>query len=145
MVALSVYLAAKNPTPAMRAQDYAGFAIVLIAVVGEAIADWQLRRFQRNPANRGKILDSGLWAWSRHPNYFGEIVLWTGIAVMAYPVLTGWQLATLVSPLFVTLLLTKISGIPLLEEAADKKWGGQKEYEEYKRRTSVLLLLPPRS
>lgn len=115
----------------------AGFAI-------EILADAQKRKFRADPANRGRFIKTGLWSWSRHPNYFGEIVLWTGIAVMAFPVLQGLQHITLVSPVFVTILLTKISGIPLLEEAADKRWGGQPEYEAYKRTTSVLVLRPPR-
>ncbi len=123
---------------------YAGAGLWCVGFLLEALADFQKSRFRREPSNRGRFISSGLWAWSRHPNYFGEIVLWTGIAVMAFPVLHGWQYATLVSPVFVTLLLTKISGIPLLEEAADKKWGGQKEYDDYKRRTSVLIPLPRR-
>lgn len=129
---------------AMDAFAYAGASIWLVGFLIEALADHQKNVFRRDAANKGRFISSGLWSWSRHPNYFGEIVLWFGIAVMAFPVLQGWQYATLVSPLFVTLLLTKISGIPLLEEAADKKWGGQADYEAYKKRTSSLVLLPPR-
>ena len=114
----------------------AGFAI-------EATADFQKSRFRADPANRGAFIHSGLWAWSRHPNYFGEIVLWIGVAVIAVPVLQGWQYVTLISPLFVILLLTRVSGVPLLEKRADEKWGGQDEYEAYKKRTSVLVPLPP--
>lgn len=123
---------------------YTGAAIWGAGFLIEALADYQKGRFRRDTANKGRFISTGLWSWSRHPNYFGEIVLWTGIAVMAFPVLRGWQYATLVSPVFVTLLLTKISGIPLLEVAADKKWGGEADYETYKRRTSVLVPLPPR-
>jgi steroid 5-alpha reductase family enzyme len=113
-----------------------GFAI-------EVIADRQKRIFKADPANKGKFIQSGVWAWSRHPNYFGEIVLWLGIAFMALPVLRGWQIATLISPVFVTLLLTRISGVPLLEKRADEKWGGQTDYEAYKKKTSILFPLPP--
>lgn len=123
---------------------YAGATLWLAGFFIESLADYQKGRFRSNPVNKGKFITTGLWSWSRHPNYFGEIVLWLGIAVMAFPVLQGWQYATLVSPFFVTLLLTRISGIPLLEEAADEKWGGQPAYEDYKRRTATLLLLPPR-
>jgi steroid 5-alpha reductase family enzyme len=109
----------------------------------EVIADTQKRDFNARPANQGKFIQSGLWAWSRHPNYYGEIVLWIGVAVIAYPVLQGWQYVTLVSPVFVAILLTRISGIPMLEARADEKWGGQPEYEAYRARTSPLIPWPP--
>lgn len=120
------------------------FAILgaLIWVLGFAIevtADTQKSRFSANPQNKGQFIRTGLWSRSRHPNYFGEIVLWIGVAVIALPVLQGWQWVALISPVFVTLLLTRVSGIPLLEQKADKKWGGQAEYEEYKKRTPVLI------
>jgi len=114
----------------------AGFAI-------EAAADVQKSRFRADPKNKGAFIHSGLWAWSRHPNYFGEIVLWIGVAVIALPVLRGWQYVTLISPLFVILLLTRVSGVPLLEKRADEKWGGQEDYEAYKKRTPVLIPRPP--
>jgi steroid 5-alpha reductase family enzyme len=119
-------------------------AIVWVLGFGiEAIADWQKSQFRAKPENAGKFINTGLWAWSRHPNYFGEIILWIGVAITALPILRGWQWVTLISPLFVTLLLTRVSGIPMLEERADEKWGGDPEYEEYKARTPVLIPLPP--
>ena len=114
-----------------------GFAI-------EATADAQKSQFRSKPENKGKFIDTGLWSWSRHPNYFGEIVIWIGVAIIALPVLWGWQWVTLISPVFVTLLLTRISGVPILEKRADEKWGGQEDYEAYKERTSVLIPRPPR-
>lgn len=116
----------------------AGFAV-------EATADLQKSRFRADPANKGRFIHSGLWAWSRHPNYFGEIVLWVGVAIVAVPVLEGWHWVTLISPLFVALLLTRVSGVPLLEKAADERWGGQDDYEAYKARTPVLVPRPPRT
>jgi steroid 5-alpha reductase family enzyme len=110
----------------------AGFAI-------EISADRQKSRFNADPANKGKFIATGLWARSRHPNYFGEILLWAGVAIIALPVLRGWQWVGLISPFFVTLLLTRVSGIPLLEQKADRKWGGQADYEAYKRKTPVLI------
>ncbi|MEE4277030.1 MAG: DUF1295 domain-containing protein [Halieaceae bacterium] len=124
---------------------YAGAALWLIGFAIEAVADAQKRRFRRDPANRGRFISSGLWAWSRHPNYFGEILLWAGIAFIALPALEGWQYVTLVSPLFVYLLLTRVSGVPMLERIADKRWGEDPAYQAYRDSTPVLLPRPPRS
>jgi steroid 5-alpha reductase family enzyme len=120
-----------------------GIVVWLIGISVEIAADTQKSRFKSDPANKGKFIYAGLWAWSRHPNYFGEIVLWTGIAIIAVPVLQGWQWATLISPVFVAFLLIKVSGVPLLEAKADERWGGQDDYEDYKRKTSVLIPKPP--
>jgi len=109
----------------------------------EAVSDSQKTAFKNDPANSGRFISTGLWAWSRHPNYFGEITLWTGMAIMALPALDGWQHLTLISPVFVFVLLTRISGLPMLERRADKKWGGQPDYEAYKASTPVLFPRPP--
>ena len=100
-------------------------AIDIFAVVGtliwifgfsiEVVADQQKTNFKDDPANKDKFINVGLWSWSRHPNYFGEMVLWIGIALIAFPVLIGWQLVALISPIFVIFLLTRISGITMLE------------------------------
>ena len=124
---------------------YVGIVIWTIGILIEIVADQQKSAFRADPANKGKFIHTGLWAWSRHPNYFGEIVLWTGMAIIAVPVLEGWQWATLISPVFVFFLLTKISGVPMLEDAADERWGGQDDYEAYKRNTPVLVMRPPGS
>ncbi|NNF41435.1 MAG: DUF1295 domain-containing protein [Phycisphaerales bacterium] len=121
----------------------AGIAVWAVGMIIEVVADRQKSAFKSDPANKGKFINVGLWAWSRHPNYFGEITLWTGMAIVAVPVLSGWQWATLISPLFVAFLLIRVSGIPMLEQRADERWGGQDEYEEYKRRTPVLIPQPP--
>ena len=120
-----------------------GFLVWLIGFGIEVVADQQKSKFRADPQNAGKFINTGLWSWSRHPNYFGEIVLWIGVALIAVPVLAGWQWLTLISPLFVFILLTRVSGVPMLEKQADEKWGGQPEYEEYKARTSALILRPP--
>lgn len=116
-----------------------GLIIWFIGFGIEALADAQKSAFKANSANKGKFINTGLWSKSRHPNYFGEIVLWVGVAIIAFPVLQGWQYATLISPVFVALLLTKISGVPMLEKRADESWGGQADYEIYKKKTPVLV------
>ncbi len=116
-----------------------GFLTWVFGFVFEVVADIQKSRFRADPDNESRFIRTGLWARSRHPNYFGEIILWIGVAIIAVPILRGWQWITLISPLFVTLLLTRVSGIPLLEKRADEKWGGQDEYEAYKERTPVLI------
>jgi len=120
------------------------FAIIGLIVWGigfsiEVISDYQKTQFRKNPNNKGKFIKEGLWSRSRHPNYFGEIVLWIGVTIIAIPVLQGWQWIAFISPVFVTLLLTRISGVPMLEAKADKKWGGQEDYESYKSQTPVLI------
>ena len=116
-----------------------GFLVWLIGFAIEVAADAQKGAFSANPENKGRFISTGLWARSRHPNYFGEIMLWVGVAIIALPVLQGWQWVALISPVFVTVLLTRISGVPLLEAKADKKWGGQEDYEKYKKNTPVLI------
>ena len=103
----------------------------------EFISDLQKRQFKKN--HKEGFITSGLWSYSRHPNYLGEILLWFGIAVICFPTLEGAQYASLISPIFVYLLLTRISGVNLLEEYADKKWGGLDSYQEYKKRTPILF------
>ncbi|MBN2279536.1 MAG: DUF1295 domain-containing protein [Candidatus Marinimicrobia bacterium] len=117
----------------------AGGILWLIGFLFESIADHQKSRFKSNPENKDKFIQSGLWSLSRHPNYFGEILLWLGILVIALPVFRGLQWTGLVSPVFVIFLLTKISGIPILEKRGNKKWGGQKDYEAYKKATPLLF------
>jgi steroid 5-alpha reductase family enzyme len=142
---LSAALAAITTTSRKPLSWIAGIGALIWAFgfVFEVAADAQKSRFRAVPENRGRFIDTGLWAWSRHPNYFGEIVLWIGVAIIALPVLRGWQWVTLISPVFVALLLTRISGVPMLEKRADEKWGGQADYEAYKRHTPALIPRPP--
>lgn len=130
-------------------EDFGLLAIVgtIVWIIGftvEVVADRQKSAFKRDPSNQGRFITTGLWAWSRHPNYFGEILLWLGIAIMAVPVLSGWRWVTLVSPVFVTVLLTRVSGIPMLERRGAKRWGDDPSYQAYVDATPVLVPRPPR-
>ena len=129
-------------------------AIDLFALIGlivwvsgfliEVISDQQKSNFKLNPINRDSFITSGLWSWSRHPNYFGEITLWIGIAIIAAPTISGWQSVAYISPIFIIFLLTRVSGVNLLEARGLKRWSGNPEYMAYLERTSVLILLPPK-
>ncbi len=114
-----------------------GAFLWLMGFIWEVTADNQKRAF-RLKQGADKFVTLGLWQLSRHPNYFGEILLWTGVAIMAAPSLHGWQYLTLVSPVFVYLLLTRISGIPLLERKAKKRWGDDPAYQAYLESTPTL-------
>ncbi len=121
-----------------------GIAVWVAGFGIEIVADQQKSAFKKDPANEGRFIRSGLWAWSRHPNYFGEITLWIGIAIMSLPVLSGWRWVTLISPVFVILLLARGSGVPLLETRAEKRWGDDPEFQAYTSNTPVLIPRLPR-
>jgi steroid 5-alpha reductase family enzyme len=116
-----------------------GTAMWALGFVIEVIADRQKTIFRKDPANAEKFISSGLWSISRHPNYLGEIILWIGIAIIALPVLSGWQWITLISPAFVIFLLLRVSGVPLLEKNAESRWGNDPEFRRYKARTPSLI------
>ena len=116
-----------------------GIFLWLEGFLVEVVADHQKTRFRSKKENQGRFINEGLWSFSRHPNYYGEITLWLGIAFIAFPVLQGWQKLTLISPIFVYILLTRISGVTMLERRADKKWGDDPEYQRYKETTSSLI------
>ncbi len=120
---------------------YVGIALWLIGFTLEVVADRQKRVFRaaRARGETGAFITTGLWARSRHPNYFGEIVLWLGVALVAVPVMQGWQWIGLVSPLFVIALLTRVSGVPMLEKKSDAQWGDDPSYQAYKEQTPVLI------
>jgi steroid 5-alpha reductase family enzyme len=120
-----------------------GLMLWVVGFVIEVTADRQKSAFKADKTNDGRFIATGLWAWSRHPNYFGEITLWLGIAILAVPALDGWQVATLISPLFVFVLLTRVSGVPLIERRGLKRWGDDPEYQAYLAKTPVLMLRPP--
>ena len=116
---------------------YIGSLLWTFGFLFESIADYQKRKFRSE--NPKQFIHAGLWSLSRHPNYFGEIVLWCGIALIAFPTLHGPQFASLISPIFVFLLLTRVSGIHILEKHADETWGKKKDYKKYKENTPVLF------
>ena len=117
----------------------AGVFLWLVGFSIEVVADRQKTKFRQLPENADHFITSGLWAYSRHPNYFGEILLWLGITVIALPTLVGWQYVTLVSPIFVALLLIKVSGVRLLEADGKDRWGSDPNYQYYVNNTPVLV------
>ena len=119
--------------------DGIGLSIWILGFGIEAIADKQKTVFNSEPNNQGKWIDSGLWSYSRHPNYLGEILLWTGIAFFGISCFTGLERVAWVSPIFIYLLLTKVSGIPILDKRALEKWGDDLEYQKYRENTPALL------
>lgn len=147
LVTMAAGLAAltSNTTAELGLVSYLGIALWLFGFVVEVTADNQKTEFRKNPDNRNRFITTGVWSWSQHANYFGEITLWFGLALVALPVLSGWQLATLISPVFVYFLLTKVSGIPLLDRLAKQKWGTDSAYLSYTQATSKLLLWPPKT
>ena len=121
-----------------------GIILWLTGFVIEIVADEQKRKFKLDPSKQNSFITDGLWGWSQHPNYFGEIVLWIGVSLVALPGLSSWQHFTLISPVFVFLPLTRISGIPMLDSAARKRWGDDPGFLEYKEATPVLIPRPPK-
>ena len=119
---------------------YIGLALFILGFTIEVMADMEKSAFKADQENKDKFITTGLWARSRHPNYFGEIVLWTGIAVMSFSSLEGLQYLTLISPIFTYLLLVYVSGVRMLEARGDLKWGDKPEYQEYKKKTPVLFI-----
>ena len=119
---------------------YLGLLIFVVGFTLEVVADNQKTKFRNNPENKNKFISSGLWAKSRHPNYLGELILWIGVTVMSIESLQGIQYITLISPLFVYILLMYISGVRMLEASGNKKWGGLTEYKEYLNNTPKFFI-----
>jgi len=124
---------------------WVGAGVWLFGFIFEVVADHQKTKFRKDSNNKGTFITKGLWSWCRHPNYFGEIVLWVGIAILTAPVLAGWQWVGLISPVFVTFLLLRVSGVGLLEAQGSERWGHDPEYQSYLTRTSILIPFPPSS
>lgn len=143
VLALSVLLAARNPAPGLGPQDLIATAIVLIAIAGEGLADRQLSAFKADPANRGGVCDRGLWAWSRHPNYFFEWLVWCAWPVFALNLMGDWPWGwlALTGPAYIYWLLTRVSGVPLLE--AHMRRSRPDAFARYAARTSAFFPRPP--
>jgi steroid 5-alpha reductase family enzyme len=144
-LALSVVLAAWNPLPGLRLQDFLGVLVLIVAIAGEGASDTQLRRFRADPANRNRVCDAGLWGWSRHPNYFFEWFGW-----LAYPLLAidlgaayPWGWIALAGPACMYWLLVHVSGIPPLEAHMLERRG--EEFRGYQARTNAFFPAPPRT
>ena len=116
---------------------YVGILFWVFGFLFEVIADRQKVIF--NKTNKGKFISTGLWSFSRHPNYFGELVLWLGITIISLPTFSEFQYLGLITPIFIYLLLTRVSGVNLLEELAEKRWGNSKDYISYKNNTPVFF------
>lgn len=138
LISWPLQLAVRASVP-LGALDYAGCAIALTGLIVEAIADWQLTRFRRDPSNAGHVMDRGLWAWSRHPNYFGDALMWWGFFLIGFAASSAWW--TVLCPLAMTILLLRVSGVSLLEETIVER---RPAYADYIRRTSAFVPWPPK-
>jgi len=139
MIVVIVINTQANSAPALGIWDGIGLSIWILGFSIEVIADNQKTVFNSEPNNQGKWIDCGLWSYSRHPNYLGEILLWTGIAFFGVSCFTGLEKIAWISPLFIYLLLTKISGTPILDRRALEKWGDDSEYQTYREKTPLLF------
>lgn len=136
------YLLDRDHPAGLGAWSVAGAAVWLVGLVVEAVADAQKAAFKAKDENRGRFISTGVWRYSRHPNYFGEMLVWWGLFVYAVPVVHGAAFAVVLGPVFITLLLLFVSGIPPLERGADERYRNDPAYRDYKRGTSILVPLP---
>ena len=133
IISCPIMLVNQSEAGGLTALDIAGVAVWLIGFLFEALGDYQLRAFKKKPENKGKIMSQGLWRYTRHPNYFGEVSCWWGIFLIALSIEKGWT--AVISPLVITFLLLRVSGVTMLE----KKYAGNEEFLEYARRTSPFI------
>lgn len=135
MLAIPFFLIALNAVPEIHLMEYIGAGMWLISIIGEGIADYQLARFKKKPANKGKVCQDGLWNYSRHPNYFFQLMIWISVFIMALPSPYGW--ISVICPLSIGYLIFKVTGIPMTEEQAVRSRGDL--YHEYQRTTSAFV------
>jgi len=139
LIVLPVLLINKSLSTSLNYLDFIGLVVWLVGFIFESVGDAQLARFIKDPNNNGKLMQSGLWRYTRHPNYFGEVTMWWGLWIIALSVPNG--IYGVIGPLTITFLILKVSGIPMLEKKAEEN----AEYAEYKKRTSIFFPLPPKS
>ncbi len=138
LIILPVLIINFNVNSGLNYIDFIGVSLWVVGFFFEVVGDYQLDRFLKNPKNKGKLMTSGLWQYTRHPNYFGEVLCWWGVWLVALSVSYGWF--GIIGPLTITVLILKVSGVPLLE----KKMEEHPDFNDYKRRVSVFLPLPPK-
>ena len=138
IISLPVTSALTQSSPPINLLDVIGFCLLAFGFLFEAIGDYQLLRFKRDPSNKGRVMTSGLWRYTRHPNYFGEVTLWWGIFLICISVPGSWW--TVIGPLTITYLILGVSGTPLLE----RRYADNPEYAEYKRRTNSFFPFRPK-
>lgn len=138
IISLPILIINKNAGVGFGILDLTGILVWILGFIFESVGDMQLSQFIKNPANKGKLMQAGLWKYSRHPNYFGEVAQWWGIWLIALGVPSG--LLGVVGPITITLLILFVSGVPLFE----KKYAGRADFAEYKKRTSIFIPLPPK-
>ena len=139
----AIFVAARFPDDALRFQDALGALILFAGIAGEALADAQLKKFRGDPANKGRVCDTGLWRWSRHPNYFFEWLGWLAYPVIALSTAYPWGWASLLAPAFMYWILVYVTGIPPLEQQMLRSRG--QRYRDYQSRTSMFFPLPSRA
>ncbi len=137
-LAIPFFIIAVNPSSEISIVEYIGAAMWLFSIIGEGLSDWQLKQFKKNPANKGKVCEAGFWNYSRHPNYFFQLMIWISVLIFALPSAYGW--ISVVCPLVIGLLIFKVTGIPMTEEQSIRSKGDL--YKEYQRTTSVFIPLP---
>jgi steroid 5-alpha reductase family enzyme len=140
ILGLPFFLIARNLSPTIHPLEYAGLAIWFVGLAGESLADSQLAAFKKNPFNKGRVCETGLWAFSRHPNYFFESLIWWAYFLIALPASWGW--ISVIAPLGITYLLLRVTGVPMAEEQSLRSRGDA--YRDYQKRVSVFVPLPPR-
>jgi steroid 5-alpha reductase family enzyme len=138
MLSLPFFLIALNPEPQLHLVELVGAGLWLLCIIGEGLSDWQLMHFKKNPANKGKVCQYGLWNYSRHPNYFFQFSIW--VSVFIFAIMSPWGWLSIICPLSIGYLIFKVTGIPMTEEQAIRSKG--EAYKEYQRTTSVFVPLP---